>query len=161
MKYLRVALLPLSALLQSTLPHPFLLFLPPPDLVLLLVVGAAASSGVLGALPWAIAGGMMLDVLSALPFGAHAIGLAAVIPLVVIPGTMLVVTQPLLLVVVEAFLATWLYHGILWAALGALGGSGDWLPLVPATVLPIATLNALLMPLVYGFWGWARPAPGE
>lgn len=117
-------------------------------LVLLLVVAWGIIKGAQEGLLWGLIGGLVLDVLSAAPFGSAmavlgAIGLVSgwrAVPL--LRGSVL---SPL----VAAGLATIVYDGFQMALIALLGREWRWLDTFSSVVLPAALLNAVIMAPIY------------
>lgn len=122
------------------------------DLVLLAVIAWALQKRVQTAMQWGIIAGLLVSVVSALPFGAALAGY----PLAV--GLALVLRQrvwqvPILAMFLTTFLGTLLTHGITLAALRALGSPLPWQETLNLIILPSVLLNLLLAIPAYALLG--------
>lgn len=146
--YLVVPLLILVTIAQIT----FLPLLWPgavrPDLMLMLVVGWGVVHGSGQAALWGLGGGLVLDLVSGMPFGLHAISLGIV-------GWVADALQTnffrsnILIPFATIFVATILYHIGQAAAMQTLGATVNWAFYLVNIVLPVAIFNTALMPFVY------------
>jgi rod shape-determining protein MreD len=148
LKYLLAALLLLpAALLQVTLAPRLELFGAFPNFVLLAVVGWTLVRGAGSGIRWAIAGGLLLDLLAPGPLGVHALALA-----VAAYGTGFLKQSfepdPLLLPAASGALATVAYNLVLVGVAGFLGHPVAFLPALQAWVAPSALYGAALLPLL-------------
>jgi rod shape-determining protein MreD len=119
-----------------------------PDLVLLAVLAWTMVRGVREGAIEAFVGGIMLDLLSSQPLGSHALALI----LTVIPTGLLgepVYRGNLAFPVLGAFLATFLYNGILLLMSRLFGEAVNWGNTLWRIVLPLALVQSILMPLTY------------
>jgi len=107
-----------------------------------LLRGPAAS------LPWAFAGGLMIDLLSGAPFGTATLSLMLVSYLSALGETSLLRFNLLLPVAVVA-LASMVYNALFLALLQVLGRPIAWQTALLHVILPAALINTLIMPLVY------------
>ena len=135
-----------AAAAQSTLGSGLTLFRVRPDLVLLLVVTFSIVRGVEEGALAGLIGGLMVDCLSAIPFGAStlimgAIGLATGL------GEDNIYRANVVIPLIAVFLATILYHSFLMLTLQAAGWSVEWLGTLALQTVPGAFLNAMLAPL--------------
>ena len=146
MRYLVAGLLLLpAAVLQVTLAPRLELFGAFPNLVLLVVVGWTLARGAGPGIRWAIAGGLLLDLLAPGPLGVHALALA-----VAAYGTGFLKRSfepdPVLLPAASAALATVAYNLVLVAVSQLLGHPVAFLPVLQAWVAPSALYDAALLP---------------
>ncbi|GAC1616538.1 MAG: hypothetical protein NVS9B1_26230 [Candidatus Dormibacteraceae bacterium] len=131
-----------------------------PNLVLLAVVGWTLLEGAGAGLRWAVAGGLMLDLVAPGPLGLHALAL-----LVAAYGTGLAQRlfdpDPVLLPGVSAALATVAYNLVLIGFAVLSRHPVAMLPVMQLWVAPSALYDAILMP--FGFLllghvrGWLPP----
>ncbi|MGE5141644.1 MAG: rod shape-determining protein MreD [Rudaea sp.] len=145
--YLLVPFFALVALAQATL-VPLLAPSNQPDLLLILVVAWGTIRGGGEATLWGLGGGLLLDLLSGVPFGLQAAGLGAVGLLADLMETNFFRSN-ILLPPAAIFVATILYHIIEAAAMQTLGHPIVWQTYLVSTVLPVAVLNTIIMPFVY------------
>ena len=117
------------------------------DLVLLLVLAWSIIRGVQEGLLWGLIGGLILDVVSAAPFGTTTAVLAGIGFLGGICGIPLrsAWTAPL----VAAALATVVYDGLLMVLWALFGWEWRWVDTFYDVVFPAALLNALVMAPIY------------
>jgi rod shape-determining protein MreD len=146
-KYLLAALLLLpAALLQVTLAPRLEIAGAFPNLVLLAVVGWTLLRGAGAGIGWAVAGGLLLDLLAPGPLGVHALALA-----VAAYGTGFLKRSfepdPVFLPAAAGALATVAYNLVLMAVTQLLGSSIAVLPALAAWVAPSALYDAALLPL--------------
>ncbi len=135
-----------AAVLQSTLGEMFAFLRARPDLVLLLVVMVSVVRGVEEGMLAGILGGLMVDMLSAVPFGAASIGLG-LIGLATGLGESNIYRSNVIIPLIAMFLATVVYHSFLMLALQAAGWNVEWISTLVLQTIPGATLNSLLVPL--------------
>jgi rod shape-determining protein MreD len=146
--YVIPLLLILLALLQATLLPPVPYVGIRPDVVLLLVLAWTMVRGTTEGAVGAFVGGLALDVFSPLPLGSHALMLLlTVVPVGWIGAPFY--RGNLIFPIAGAFLATALYNVLLLALGGLLGQSILWGSMLWRIVLPMALIEATLMPLVY------------
>ena len=142
-----VALLIGAALLQATLlsrsARSFR-----PDLVLLVVLAWSINRGLAEGSIGGILGGLALDTLSAAPFGLHTGVLGAIGSLTAL-GEENLFRGSVVLFAVTAALATLVLHGASLLMIQASGQQTVGLLAFIRFVVPVAALNAVLMPLVY------------
>jgi rod shape-determining protein MreD len=119
-----------------------------PDFVLQCVVMWAVMRGVREALPWAFAGGLLLDLFSAGPFGTAALAMVLV-AFCSSAGQFSVFRSNVLLPVLIVFFASLLYGVIYLFLLRTHQLPVDWLGALRETVLPNAVVNTVLAPLTY------------
>ena len=121
---------------------------PRPDLVLITVLAWSMVRGLTEGTICGIAGGLALDVLSAVPFGLHT-ALLGVTGSVTALGETNLYRGNVLLFLTTAALATVLFHGCSLLALQAAGQQTFGLARFVQFVVPTALLNAVLMPLAF------------
>ena len=147
MKYLLTALVLIpAALLQVTLAPRLGIAGAFPNLVLLLVVAWTLMRGAGGGIGWAVAGGLLLDLLAPGPLGVHALALA-----LAAYGTGFLKRSfepdPVFLPAAAGALATVAYNLVLIGMTQLLGGSIAFLPVLAAWVAPSALYDAALLPI--------------
>lgn len=120
------------------------------DLVLLIVLAWGLLRGPQEGLVWGLLGGLSLDLLSAVPFGANALALALVGYGLGLSSRGVLHPPTLLVALASVPLATLAYDGVLMAVLQAAGWPMDWGQTLWRTVLPAAVLNSLFMGPIYG-----------
>jgi rod shape-determining protein MreD len=134
-----------AAVLQVTLAPRLDVFGAFPNFVLLAVVGWTLLRGAGPGIRWAIAGGLLLDLLAPGPLGVHALALA-----VAAYATGFLKRSfepdPLLLPAASAALATVAYNLVLVVVSQALGHPIAFLPALQAWVAPSALYDAALLP---------------
>ncbi len=118
------------------------------DLVLLIVLAWSVLRGFPSALAMAWGGGVLLDLVSGTPFGAHTLALGLVAPAAVLT-TRHLLTDSLLPALGVALAGTLAYDLVLLLALQANQVPVAWGPAFWSLALPSAIVNALAMPLVY------------
>jgi len=121
-----------------------------PDVMLLAVVSWSVLRGPRAALPLALGGGLLLDLLSGGPFGAAT---ASLVLASVVTGLeqLNLFRDSLWLPLLAGVLATLLYNGAYMMVLALFGRTVQWLPTVRQVILPEIALNIALMYPV--FWG--------
>ncbi len=119
-----------------------------PDLVLLLVVTYSVVRGIEEGLMAGILGGLVVDVLSAIPFGAATVGMG-LIGLATGLGESNVYRSNVIIPLVAVFLATVFYHSVVMLALQAAGWSVEWISTMALQTIPGAILNAILAPVAF------------
>ena len=136
----------LAAVLQVTLAPRLEVAGAFPNLVLLLVAGWTLVRGAGAGIRWAIAGGLLLDLVAPGPLGVHALALAA--------GAYATgflqrsfEADPVLLPVLSGVLATVVYNLVLLGILQLLGNPVALLPVLQGWVAPSSLYDALLLPL--------------
>jgi rod shape-determining protein MreD len=143
-----VLMLGIAAVLQTTMGNRLSLFTARPDLVLLLVVTHSIVRGTSDGLLGGIAGGLIVDFLTPIPFGAATIGMG-----VVGFGTGLgesnVYRSNVIIPLIAVFLATIFYHSFLMLALQAAAWKVEWISTLALQTIPGAAINALLAPLAF------------
>lgn len=148
MVYVIPLLLIFLALLQVTVIPPLPLLGISLDLVLLIVLSWTMVRGVQEAAIGAFVGGLTLDILSTYPLGSHAL----ILLLLILPLGWLKAPAyrgNLAFPIAGAFLATVLYKVLLLTLSQILGQGTDWGATLWRIVLPLAMVEATLIPLVY------------
>ena len=148
MRYLVAGLLLLpAAVLQVTLAPRLELFGAFPNLALLAVVGWTLVRGAGSGIRWAVAGGLLLDLLAPGPLGVHALALA-----VAAYGTGFLQRSfepdPFLLPAASGALATIAYNLVLVGFSEGLGHPIALLPVAQLWIAPSALYDAALLPLL-------------
>jgi len=130
------------------------------DLVLLAIVAWSINDRVKSAIPWAVAGGLLMGYISGLPFGVYLGGYLAT-ALIALLMRRIVWKIPFLAMLVMTFTGTLIVQG---ASMVALTFSGTSLPILDSLsliVLPSLLLNLLLAVPFYIFIGdfahWLYP----
>lgn len=118
------------------------------DLVLLIVLAWSILRGFPSALPIAWGGGVLLDVVSGTPFGAHTLALGLLAPAAVI-ATRHLLADSLLPALGVALAGTLAYDLVLLLTLQANQVPVPWGSAFWSLAVPSAIVNALAMPLVY------------
>jgi rod shape-determining protein MreD len=139
-----------AAMLQTTLASRPIILGARPDLVLLIVVSFGVAQGVSEGLLAGTIGGLVVDLLSATPFGAATIGLGLVGFLTGLGDTN-VYRANLFIPPVAVFLATVMYHSFLMLSLQGDGRTVEWLSTLALQTVPGAFLNAVLAPFATYF----------
>jgi rod shape-determining protein MreD len=138
----------LAALLQSTFLPALGLVRARPEVVVTAVAIWAVLRGVREALPWAFAGGLLLDVFSQGPFGTSALALVLVAFCSSV-GEASVFRTNFLLPTIIVFWASVLYGVIFLFLLRTHQMPVDWLGTLRHSVVPSALLSTACAPLVY------------
>jgi rod shape-determining protein MreD len=141
-------LLLLAATLQSSVLPRFGILGVHLDLVLLLIMVWSVLRGFDEALVWGLAGGVLVDLYSAGPFGVNVLALGVVAILAAVAGTTLRQARGLVLLAYSPF-GTIVYQLITLFVLQNLDWRVDWPSMVALVVLPSAVLNTIFAPLVY------------
>lgn len=150
----------LAALFQATLGGRITIFTARPDLVLLLVVTYSVVQGGEEGLIAGLLGGLMVDVLSAIPFGTATVSMG-LIGLATGLGEANVYRANLITPLVTVFLATIFYHSVLMLTMQAVGWSVEWISTLALQTVPGAVFNGLLAPLAFAMVKGIGAAPGE
>ena len=154
----------LLALVQSTVAPHVRLFGVAPDIVLLFTVSWALLQGVREGILVALIGGLVLDALSAGPFGGQTLALLVVGALAGISGANIFRTERLL-PYVAIVVATVLYYLVLLVMLATTGRVVAWGAMALRLVLPAIAFNGIAMVIVHNVSRWARsylyPSPVE
>ncbi len=151
-RYISVPILLIAVVLQSTVVPEIRIGNGGPDLVLMLVLSWAMLSGVEEGLVWAMAGGIMQDLINGTPTGTSALALVLIVLLVnVTVGVTArnnLISPPLV-----AILGTVVYHLIMLGLLAALGRGVPVGYALTYVTLPTVTFNAILMLPIYRLMG--------
>lgn len=139
-------MLAVAAMLQTTMGGGLTMFSLRPDLVLLMVVTYSVVRGAEEGTLAGILGGLMVDTLSAVPFGAATFAMG-MLGLATGLGEDNVYRANVIIPLVAVFLATILYHSFLMLALQAAGWRVEWVVTLALQTVPGAVLNSLLAPL--------------
>jgi hypothetical protein len=157
---LAIPILGLLVMLQSALASRVHLLYGTADLVLLALLAWAVQERVKSSWHWAVIGGTMITIVSALPLGAALAGYLIATG-VTIAFRRWVWQVPLLAMIAGTFFGTVITHAI---SLAALRSVGTTIPLVQAfniVTLPSALLNLLLAIPMYALLGdlasWVYP----
>ncbi|MGH2443398.1 MAG: rod shape-determining protein MreD [Chloroflexota bacterium] len=142
-------LLPVLALLQTSMMSHFTIGGALPSLVLMAVVNWGILRGPDQGMLWGFIGGLCLDVFSPYPFGTCVVALVLVTSVVSLGGGTFIRTHALL-PIVTLFAATVLYYLAVMFILESTQHPVDWWAAFRATVLPIAVYNAILN--IPGYW---------
>jgi rod shape-determining protein MreD len=122
-----------------------------PDLSVLVVASWGLLRGPRRGLVWGFVAGIAVDLLSGAPLGAATLALLAAGGLSgMAHGIALQVRA--LLPVATAFLATLLHSVVFLVVLQLSGQPVPWLGNLYRTALPLAAMNTILMPVVYGLF---------
>lgn len=157
---LAIPVLGLLIILQSALISRVHLLYGTADLVLLALLAWAVQERVKSAWQWTLIGGVLVSIVSALPFGAALLGylLATAIALALRRWVWQV---PLLAMMAGTFFGTFITHTV---SLAALRSVGTLIPILEAfniVTLPSVLLNLLLAVPIYGLLGdlanWVYP----
>ncbi|MBV9281774.1 MAG: rod shape-determining protein MreD [Chloroflexi bacterium] len=136
-------LLPLLALLQSTLAGHLAVEGVMPGIVLIAVVNWGILRGMDEGMLWALIGGLCLDVFSDWPFGTNTVALVLVASVVSLGQSTFIRTHALLpLATVVA--ATILFYIVALFVMESLQQPVDWLRALQTGILPAALYNGLL-----------------
>ena len=153
-------LLIIAALLQTALLPRWQLLAVTPGLVLVLILGWSAFRGVPEALAWVLVAGLLLDILGLDTLGANAL---ALLPVALLGGLARgrFFHSALVYPMVLAMLATFAYVAALLTLRALLGEGSDASQTLGTMTFLQALLNALLVPLVFGFLGWLQRTEPE
>ena len=160
--YLFTPLLILAGLIESAvLPHARIAG-HQPDLMLTLVAAWTLQRGLKESLLWALIGGIVLDVLSAAPFGIFTAALVGVSVISSIGSANLFRSQTLL-PLVGALLATPAYYAITLALFYVSGRQIEWSAAITGVVGPALIANTACMIVIYPLVRWIhrRTSPRE
>lgn len=135
-------------MVQSTVAPHFAIYGLKVELVLLLVVAWSILRGPEEGIVWAILGGFLLDLFSAIPFGVSATAMAVTALLVSWVGPGLLRANSLLPLILVP-VATAEFDAVSLMLLEALGWSVDWSFVLLRVILPLTILNSLAMVPVY------------
>lgn len=144
-----VPVLFLLALAETTVLAQFRILDLSPDLLVIAVALIGVVVHWRAGLIWAVIGGVCLSLVSpgALPMGTYVLGLtwvALLAALALVSGF----NQRFLLVLLAAFVGTWLYDATQLLLLWLSGVRINWLNVVSLIVMPTAVINALLAALL-------------
>ena len=148
MLYAAIVILLLLALLQVTVMPQIPLLGVRPDVVLLLLLAWVMVRGLREGVILAFIGGIALDLFSSLPLGSHALALLLTIVAVGLLAAPLH-RGNVVFPVAGAFAATVLYNLLLLTFSQLLGEEVAWLASLGRIVLPLALIEAALIPLAY------------
>ena len=137
----------LAALQTSMVPH-LTVGAARPELVMTWVVCWAVVRGRGEAMPWAIFGGLLLDLLSQMPPGAHLLALTAV-TFVADLGHKVMQGSTALFAAAAVFAASLVYGTVLLLVLTATGHQVDLVDVVIETLLPGALYNLIALVPVF------------
>jgi rod shape-determining protein MreD len=143
-----VFVLAIAAVIQTTMGSRLSLLTARPDLVLLLVVSHSIVRGMSDGLLGGVLGGLIIDSLTPIPFGAATIGMA-IVGLGTGLGESNLYRSNLIIPLVAVFLATIFYHSFLMLALQAAAWEVDWISTLALQTIPGAAFNAVLAPLAF------------
>jgi rod shape-determining protein MreD len=136
-------LLTIAMLQTSALPR-FSLWGVVPDLMLLVVVSWSLLRGAKAGVPWALGGGLVLDLLSGGPLGAATVSLTLSSAVASLDALNLF-RDSLWLPLFASLLATAIYDGTYVVILLVSGRPVQWASSLLRVVIPCMTLNALVM----------------
>ena len=136
-------LLPVLALLQTSLVGHFAVRGILPSIVLIAVVNWGILRGMDEGMLWAFVGGVCLDALSGWPFGTNTLALVVVASVVSLGESTFMRTHALL-PLATVFAATILFYLVALFILESTQHPVDWIPAVRDVVLPAAIYNAVL-----------------
>jgi rod shape-determining protein MreD len=142
-------LLPVIALLQSSLVGHFAISGTLPSVMLIVVVDWGILRGTDEGMMWAFVGGVCTDVFSGWPFGTSTVAMVVVASLVSLGSGTFIRTHALL-PPATIFGATIIYYFVAMFILESTHHPVEWLPALQSVVIPIAVYNAALN--VPGFW---------
>ncbi|MGB8643806.1 MAG: rod shape-determining protein MreD [Anaerolineae bacterium] len=146
--YLLLPLFALVAVIQTTLVPLLPTGDAKPDLFLVIVVAWGIVRGGGEATLWGLGGGLVLDVLSGVPFGLQTLGLGALGLLADLMETTFFRAN-ILIPLAAILVATFIYHVLEAAAMQTLGYPIVWESFLTRVVLPTAIFNTLLMPFIF------------
>jgi rod shape-determining protein MreD len=137
-----------GAALQSTLLQHISIAHQRIDLVLLLVVVFAIQRGPWSGLIWGLLGGLLLDLLSILPFGVHSIVLPLIGLFVGFALRRLSRDYPILPFIATPII-TIVFYLLVGAAVTIAGTQLDWPWVIGGVLPPAVLLNTIALPFVY------------
>lgn len=158
--YLSIPVLAVAVLIQATVMPELRIGGGAPDLVLTLVLGYSLLTGFERGVVWAVVGGLLQDLLSAVPLGTTSL---ALVIMVAGAGFFLGRTAPRSFLVppLVAAVGTVVVHGVTLAILAMTGRALPILSTLLSTTVPAVAYNMLLMLAVYRvlgtFYQSARP----
>ncbi len=150
MLYLSIVVLLILALLQGALMPTIPLLGIRPDLILVLLLAWTMVRGVREGVVGAFIAGLALDVFSSYPLGSHSLVLALTV-LAVGWLEAPVYRENLAFPIIGTAAATLLYNLLLMGLSQLLGQPVAWGSLLWRFILPLALLEAAMMPLAYWF----------
>jgi rod shape-determining protein MreD len=157
-RYLGIPLLLIAVVVQSTVISQFRLAGGGVDVVFLLVVSWAMLAGVEDGLIWAVAGGVLQDLVAGTPLGMAATGLAvAVFAVTLFTGQ--VASRNIPVPPIAAAVGTMVYHAVLLALSVVTGQTVDFGYVLVYVTPPTAALNALFVLLVFRVLGRFYKSP--
>ena len=136
-------LLPVLALLQTTLAPRLVVNGAMPGLVLVAVVNWGILRGTDQGMMWGLIGGFCVDLFSGLPMGTSTVAMVVVASLVSLGGTTFIRTHALL-PPATILLATFTYYSIVLFILESTHPPVDWVAGLRDVALPAAIYNAVL-----------------
>ena len=121
-----------------------------PNLLLMAVVCWGTMRGVRQAVAWGAFGGILLDIMSSVPFG---INLIALLPVSLCTGMneTKMLENTLLLSLAIVFVGTFIYGVCFLLIVQATGSHVYWVEDMMRNLIPSALVNTLLTPLMYWF----------
>ena len=143
-------LLPVLALLQSSLVSHLAIRGIIPGVMLITVVNWGILRGMDEGMLWAFIGGLCLDIFSGWPFGTNTVALVVVASLVSLGESTFMRTHALL-PILTVFVATVLFYLVAMFILESTHHPVDWIAALRVTVLPAAIYNALLNIFLFRF----------
>ncbi len=146
--YLLIPLFLLVAIIQTTLVPLLPTGQARPDLFLVIIVAWGIVRGSGEATLWGLGGGLVLDLLSGVPFGVQTVGLGVLGLLADLMETTFFRAN-VLVPLAAIFIATFLYHVLEAAAMQTLGYPIAWQFFLLRVIFPTAIFNTALMPFVY------------
>lgn len=162
--YLSIPVLVVAVLIQATVMPELRIGGGAPDLVLTLVLAYSLLTGFERGVVWAVVGGVLQDLLSAVPLGTTAL---AFVIMVAGAGYVLGRTAPRSFFIppLTAAIGTVVVHGVTLAILALIGRPLPILTTLFSTTLPAMAYNVALMLVVYRilgtFYQSARPSRVE
>lgn len=148
--YLSIPILAFAAILQASILPLISLAGGGPDLVFLLVLSWSIDTDLRQGVTWAFVGGLMVDLLSALPIGVHSIPLLVIVFALSGIGTQ-VYRLGLLLLLSVAVGGTLFQQLTLMTLTALLGHQVQWIQEFTSIVLPTMFYNLVLIVPVYWF----------
>jgi rod shape-determining protein MreD len=144
-----VPLLGLAVILQSAIVGQFVLLAGTADLILVILVAWALQEGVTTAIQWAFLAGLMIGLVSHMPWFIHIIGYFIVVLLALLLQTR-VWQAPLLAMLTVTFLGTLLMHLLSFLYLRFTGDPVSFADSMGLITLPSVLLNMLLAIPLFG-----------
>ena len=143
----------MTALAQTTLTPRLAILGVQPNLMLLVILSWSLLRGAKAGMVWAIGGGVLLDMLSAAPFGTSTLSLLLVTFLSSL-GEVTIFRSSLSPSLVASFFGSLLHDLVFLTILQLMGWVVDWPTSLWRLILPAAGLNTALMPVVYVLLRW-------